>query len=183
MTAARARLVALAAVVGATAAMGIAGASPASARTVPLTYDLGVVLPGQTRSIERTIDIPRDATVVSAQFADGAGGTGWDAQLCKEDDCSAVGDLTDAALAAGEYRLVVTLAMPVDATGVLGTSATGSLTLVDAGVDADAILPATGGTLPLAAGLVGGALAAGGMLLLLVGGGRRRRQVPAEARS
>ncbi|CAI9392283.1 LPXTG cell wall anchor domain-containing protein [Microbacterium sp. T2.11-28] len=170
----RTRLVALAGVVGAAVAVAVVGPA-ASAQTLPLTYDLGVVLPGESRTMEREIEIPRHASVAAADFGSGASADGWDARLCA-DRCIAVDALAGETLSAGRYRLIVTLTMPADGAIALESSARGSLTLIDAGVgDADA-LPNTGGTLPVASMAVGAALASGGTLLLIAGRRRSRRQ-------
>jgi LPXTG-motif cell wall-anchored protein len=172
----RTRIVALAAVVGAAAAVALVGPA-AAAQTLPLTYDLGVVLPGESRTVEREIEIPRHVSVTAASFASTASDDAWDAQLCA-DRCIAVDDLTGETLSAGEYRLIVTLTMPADGAITLESSARGSLTLIDAaaGVGGTETLPSTGGSLPVASMAVGAALAAGGALLLLSGRRRARRQ-------
>lgn len=170
----RTRIVALAGVVGAAVAVALVGPA-ASAQTLPLTYDLGVVLPGESRTMERAVEIPRHAAVVAADFGSTASTEGWDAQLCA-DRCIAVDALAGETLPAGDYRLIVTLTMPADGATVFESSARGSLTLIDAGVGGTDALPATGGTLPVASMAVGAALAAGGALLLLVAGRRRARR-------
>lgn len=169
-----ARVVVLAGILGAAAALGFS-APAATAQTLPITYDLGVVLPGETRTMERPIEIPRDAAVASAGFDSAAAHAGWNIQLCAE-DCIAVDALAGSILDAGDYRLVVTLTMPADGVAVLETSAWGSLTLVDAGVAGSETLPSTGGNLPVASMAVGAALAAGGTLLVVLAGRRRVRR-------
>lgn len=169
----RARVVALAGILGAAAALGLT-APAATAQTLPLTYDLGVVLPGETRTMERPVRIPRDVAVVSAGFGSATAGTDWHAQLCSA-DCIAVDALAGATLDAGDYRLVVTLTMPADGAVVLDTSARGSLTIVDTGVGGSETLPSTGGNLPVASMAVGAALATGGALLMVLAERRRAR--------
>ena len=170
----RTRIVALAGVVGAAAAVALVGPA-ASAQTLPLAYDLGVVLPGESRTMEREIEIPRHASVAAAAFGSTASQAGWDAQLCAE-RCVAVDALAGETLSAGHYRLVVTLTMPADGSLAFESSARGSLTLVDSGVGGAGALPATGGSLPVASMAVGAALASGGALLLVAGRRRSRRQ-------
>lgn len=171
----RTRVVVLAGVLGAAAALGLSAPSAATAQTLPLAYDLGVVLPGETRTMERPVEIPRDAAVTSAGF-DSAAATGdWNVRLCA-DDCIAVDALAGSVLDAGDYRLVVTLTMPAHGAAVLEASAWGSLTLVDAGVAGSETLPSTGGNLPVASMAVGAALAAGGTLLVVLAGRRRVRR-------
>ncbi len=171
----RPRVVALAGVVGAAAAVALVGPA-ASAQTLPLVYDLGVVLPGESRTMERDVQIPRDASVVAADFGSNATHDGWNAQLCS-DCCIAVEDLSGETLSAGDYRLIVTLTMPADDATALESSARGSLTLTDAvaGVGGTETLPSTGGSLPVASMAVGAALASGGALLLIAGRRRSRR--------
>lgn len=174
MKGARTHIVVLAGILGAAAALGLS-APAATAQTLPLSYDLGVVLPGETRTMERPVRIARDAAVTSAGFDSAAAQSDWNVQLCAE-DCIAVDTLTGSVLDAGDYRLVVTLTMPATGAAVLEASAWGSLTLVDAGVAGSETLPSTGGNLPVASMAVGAALAAGGTLLVVLAGRRRVRQ-------
>lgn len=170
----RARIVVLAGILGAAVALG-AGAPAATAQTLPLSYDLGVVLPGESRSMERPIEVPRTVTVVSADFGSTSDEGLWHARLCDvSETCTRVSDLDDRVLTAGDYRLVVTLTMPTDLDLPLSASAEGTMTLLDAGVEATDILPATGGSSALTTAVLGGALAAGGALLVIAAGRRRR---------
>lgn len=176
MTRRRARIALLAAICGAT--VGLALAAPAAqAETLPLTYDLGVVMPGASASVTRDVEVPMRSTVAAASFGADDADAAWTAHLCGPSGaCHAVGDLAGTTLDAGDYRLVVEVTMPAEAAtdATANVASTGAITLVpDATAPSDGTLPATGGTVPTAAAVIGAALAGGGALLLL--GARRRR--------
>jgi LPXTG-motif cell wall-anchored protein len=166
--------IALAAVVGGAVAMS--ASAPASASTVPLTISLGMVLPGSSATASHAFTIPQDAVVADASWTPSAAapGTDWHVEMCGADGCRAIDDLAGAHLAAGDYRLQVTVAMAHDAVPGTTFSGVGAISLAQSSDS----LAVTGGQGPWIAGVVGAAACALGALLLL---GRRRRDAREEA--
>ncbi|KZE90722.1 hypothetical protein [Microbacterium sp. TNHR37B] len=149
----------------------LAQPAPAVAQSVPLTHDFGVVLPGETVSHEQPFHVDVRAAVFDATFLlDGDGA--WTATVCGTTGvCRELSQLKGEVLDPGDYRLVLGLTVPEDAS-TADISADGLISLVEAEVDSSAVEPgATGGG--TAAG--GPALAATGaqlpLVLILIGSG------------
>lgn len=165
------RIALLAALGGAT--LGFAATAPAAtAASLPLSYDLGIVMPGSSASVTRGFDVPLRSTVAEATFGAHDSDASWTADLCDSGGrCRAVDALAGTTLDAGDYHLVVAVSMPADADGAVSAASSGTITLVQAAATGG--LAATGGTVPIAAAAVGAILAGGGAMLLI--GARRRR--------
>jgi LPXTG-motif cell wall-anchored protein len=160
--------VALAALVGGAIATVAAVPASASASTVPLTISLGVVMPGASATASHAFVIDRDSVVASAAWVPAAGSaTTWNVEVCGAAGCRAVDDLAGAHLAAGDYRLDVTVVMPQDAVDGTTLSGTGRISLAES----HGTLAVTGGSSPWIAAVAGAGICALGALLLV----RRRR--------
>lgn len=168
------RIALLAALVG--ASVGVAVAAPAaSAETLPLTYDLGIVLPGTTASVERELTVPVRSVVTAATFDAPDTDAVWTADLCTAAGvCAPIADLDGTTLDAGDYHLVIAVAMSEGADGATSVASSGLLTLVQSATTGG--LPATGGTIPFSAAVIGATFAVGGALLLRAGRRRRDRE-------
>ncbi len=171
----------------------LAQPAPAVAQSVPLTHDFGVVLPGETVSHELTFHVDNRATVFDATFLlDGDGA--WSTTVCSAKGlCRDLSRLKGEILDSGDYRLILGLTLPEDAS-TADISADGVIRLVEADVDSSVSepgatgggvdpaipgLPATGAQLPLLLILIGsGLLMAGGIVLAST----RRHARPADAR-
>ncbi len=176
----RVAAVGIAAVIG--AAVGAASMTAASAVSVPLDADFGIVMPGATAQSSADVTVARASFVTHAEWLVVSGTGSWSASLCSDASCTPLADLTGASLAAGDYRVVIEVTMPMDASTVDShTSARGRLALVEAielPLTTDEGLAATGATAPWIAALVGAGALGGGVALLL----RRRRPHEEDAR-
>ncbi|GAA1844641.1 hypothetical protein ACFQZV_10525 [Microbacterium koreense] len=167
----------LAAVIGGVSGIFLTG-GVATATTMPLDVDFGVVPPGQERSAEREVVVPTDAVVQTAGWDARDGDGVWTADLCSAERCTSVDALAGAELAAGTYRLVVGVSIPWESDAV-PTSADGHIALIELFELPlpDDGLAITGATVPwLAAGVGALALATGTAVLV-----RRRDREEADA--
>ncbi|MDN3496742.1 LPXTG cell wall anchor domain-containing protein [Planococcus sp. APC 4015] len=168
----------LAAVLG--AAAGAASVAPASAVTVPLDADFGVVMPGESAETSTVLEVPVASVVTVAEWSIATGSGVWGARLCSPSSCTELEELTGTSIAAGSYRVEMSVTMPTDAVGTGATAASGRISLMEAAdfpLTDGAGLAVTGGTLSWIAVVAGAAAVGGGAGLLL----RRRRADDEEA--
>lgn len=161
----------LAAVLG--AAAGAALVSAASAVTVPLEADFGVMMPGASAESETSLSVPVSSVVTAAEWSTVTGAGVWGARLCGAATCTDLDELVGTAIDAGSYRVVVDVTMPMDAAGTGPTAASGRISLMESSLPLSdgGALAVTGAALPWVAMLAGAAALGGGTALLV----RRRR--------
>ena len=179
LRATRIATVGLAAVIGGT--VGAASMTAATAVTVPLDADFGIVLPGATAQSSKDVTVPKASFVAQAEWLDVSGAGVWDAALCSVSRCTPLEMLAGASIPAGDYRVVIEVTMPMDASAGAHTAARGHISLMESielPLTDDTGLAATGGTLPWFAALAGAAAVGGGTALVL----RRRRPREEKAR-
>ncbi len=146
-------------------------ARPAEARIATIAFAFEHMMPGEHRSQEEALSIPRDARLVDVEITEetsAPGAFGWVAELCPTAGaCVPVTPASEgAAIAAGTARLVVEVTLDEGADALATSAISGRLVFADDGGD-DGGLPPTGTAV---AGLVLGALAllgVGGTLLAL----------------
>ncbi|HWI32049.1 MAG TPA: hypothetical protein VNT50_11195 [Microbacterium sp.] len=166
----------LAVVGGALLGMG-ASATATAATTMPITFDLGVVLPGESRIMSERVTIDTDSIVASAVWIERSGVASWDAELCATGgDCTDISALQGASLRAGEYDLSASITIPADAPRGTVSAAAGVLRLTampgHLGTGEQGELAATGSAVPWVVVGAGALTATVGALLLAT---RRRR--------
>lgn len=170
--------VGLAAVIG--GAVGAASMTAATAVTVPLDADFGIVLPGETAQASTDLAVPARSIVTKAEWVEVSGSGVWGAALCSASECTPLEELAGTAVDAGRYRVVIDVTMPMDASATSRTAASGEIALMES-VElplTDGRLAATGGTMPWIAALAGAAALAGGTAILI----RRRKHEEEDAR-
>ncbi len=143
--------IASAALVG--GALAFAFAQPASASTVPLTFDFGIVLPGATVTDTQRVIVHHTSIVAAAQWAPSSGPDDvvWRAQICGPDGgCSDFADLRGARVAPGTYTVTMSVTMP-ESTPQGDIAASGGFVQL---VDQSSGLASTGRTVPWSVALV-----------------------------
>lgn len=166
----------LAAVIG--GAVGAASLTAASAVTVPIDADFGILLPGATAEGSTPVEIPSASVVTAAGWTERTGAGVWGARLCSATDCTPLEALAGTEITAGSYQVVIDVTMPADRLAAGETSASGSIAFMES-VElplTDGGLAVTGAAMPWIAMIAGATALGTGAAILL----RRRRSTHEE---